>query len=40
MILRHDVDQYPRSALRMSDVEVALGARSTWYSAGGRPTRR
>jgi hypothetical protein len=31
LILRHDVDQQPRSALRMSDVEVALGVRSTWY---------
>jgi hypothetical protein len=31
LILRHDVDQDPRSALRMSDVEVALGVRSTWY---------
>ena len=31
LILRHDVDQHPGSALRMSDVEVALGVRSTWY---------
>ncbi|MEX0972454.1 MAG: hypothetical protein WDZ46_04255 [Solirubrobacterales bacterium] len=31
LILRHDVDQHPTSALRMSDVEVALGVRSTWY---------
>lgn len=31
LILRHDVDQHPRSALRMSDIEVALGVRSTWY---------
>jgi len=31
LILRHDVDQHPRSALRMSDVEVELGLRSTWY---------
>jgi hypothetical protein len=31
LILRHDVDQYPRSALRMSDVESELGLRSTWY---------
>jgi hypothetical protein len=31
LILRHDVDQHPSSALRMSDVEVALGLRSTWY---------
>jgi len=31
LILRHDVDQHARSALRMSDIEVALGVRSTWY---------
>jgi len=31
LILRHDVDQHSSSALRMSDVEVALGVRSTWY---------
>jgi hypothetical protein len=31
LILRHDVDQHPGSALQMSDVEVALGLRSTWY---------
>lgn len=31
LILRHDVDQHPASALTMSDVEVALGLRSTWY---------
>jgi hypothetical protein len=31
LILRHDVDQHPASALRMSDIEVALGVRSTWY---------
>jgi len=31
LILRHDVDQHPTSALAMSDVEVALGLRSTWY---------
>lgn len=31
LILRHDLDQHPESALRMSDVEVALGVRSTWY---------
>jgi len=31
LILRHDVDQHPDSALAMSDVEVALGLRSTWY---------
>lgn len=31
MILRHDVDQDPGSALVMSDVEAGLGLRSTWY---------
>lgn len=31
LILRHDVDQHPASALEMSDVEVGLGLRSTWY---------
>jgi hypothetical protein len=31
LILRHDVDQDVRSALRMSNVEVELGLRSTWY---------
>ncbi|HXS34980.1 MAG TPA: hypothetical protein VN758_14560 [Solirubrobacterales bacterium] len=31
LILRHDVDQHPGSALMMSDVEVELGLRSTWY---------
>ncbi|HET7574572.1 MAG TPA: hypothetical protein VFJ99_05605 [Solirubrobacterales bacterium] len=31
LILRHDVDQHAPSALEMSDVEVALGLRSTWY---------
>ena len=31
LILRHDLDQHPASALKMSDMEVALGARSTWY---------
>lgn len=31
LILRHDVDQHPTSALAMSDVEVGLGLRSTWY---------
>lgn len=31
LILRHDLDQHPASALKMSDVEVALGVRSTWY---------
>jgi hypothetical protein len=31
LILRHDVDQYGPAALTMSDYEVALGLRSTWY---------
>jgi len=31
MILRHDVDQAPRSALRMLAIEQELGATSTWY---------
>jgi hypothetical protein len=31
LILRHDVDQHPASALAMADVEGALGLRSTWY---------
>lgn len=30
-ILRHDVDQHPRSALGMAAVERALGLTSTWY---------
>jgi hypothetical protein len=31
LILRHDVDQYPASALRMAAIEAELGLRSTWY---------
>lgn len=31
LILRHDVDQHPASALRMAGVERALGLTSTWY---------
>jgi hypothetical protein len=31
LILRHDVDQYPASALRMAAIETKLGIRSTWY---------
>lgn len=31
LILRHDVDQCPRSVLRMLRIEVHLGVRSTWY---------
>jgi hypothetical protein len=31
LLLRHDVDQAPNSALTMSDVEQRLGVRSSWY---------
>jgi hypothetical protein len=31
LILRHDVDQCAGAALRLSDVELELGLRSTWY---------
>jgi hypothetical protein len=31
LILRHDVDQHPRSALRMASIESQLGLRSSWY---------
>jgi hypothetical protein len=31
VILRHDVDQCPVSALRMAAIEAELGIRSTWY---------
>jgi hypothetical protein len=31
LILRHDVDQCPSSALAMSAIEQALGLKSTWY---------
>jgi hypothetical protein len=31
LILRHDVDQHPRSALRMAAIESRLGLRSSWY---------
>jgi hypothetical protein len=31
LILRHDVDQDPRSVLRMAEIEERLGVRSTWY---------
>ncbi len=31
MVLRHDVDQYPASALRMAAIEAEFGIRSTWY---------
>lgn len=31
LILRHDVDQHPRSALAMAEIERSLGLSSTWY---------
>ena len=31
LILRHDVDQHPRSALRMAAIEKGLGLKSSWY---------
>lgn len=31
LILRHDVDQHPRSALAMAAIEEDLGVRSSWY---------
>jgi len=31
LILRHDVDQQPASALRMAAIETELGVRATWY---------
>jgi hypothetical protein len=31
LLVRHDVDQYPGSALRMAAIEEDLGLRSTWY---------
>jgi hypothetical protein len=31
LLIRHDVDQHPRSALHMAAIEVELGVRSTWY---------
>jgi len=31
ILMRHDVDQHPRSALAMSDVELRFGVTSTWY---------
>jgi hypothetical protein len=31
LVLRHDVDQHPRSALAMARVEGELGLRSAWY---------
>jgi hypothetical protein len=31
ILLRHDVDQHPRSALKMAAIEADLGVHSTWY---------
>jgi hypothetical protein len=31
LIMRHDVDQYPASALRMAAIEAKLGIHSSWY---------
>jgi hypothetical protein len=31
LILRHDVDQHPASALEMSGIEAEFGIASTWY---------
>jgi hypothetical protein len=31
LVLRHDVDQHPGSALRMAEIEAVLGVSSTWY---------
>jgi hypothetical protein len=31
LILRHDIDQHPRSALAMAAIEEELGVRSSWY---------
>lgn len=31
LALRHDVDQQPRAALKMAEVERHLGVRSAWY---------
>jgi hypothetical protein len=31
LILRHDVDQHPRSALTMAAIEQELGVESSWY---------
>jgi hypothetical protein len=31
LLLRHDVDQHPASALRMAAIERELGVSSTWY---------
>ncbi len=31
LLMRHDVNQHPASALRMAAIEAELGVRSTWY---------
>jgi hypothetical protein len=31
LVVRHDVDQHPRSALTMAAIENELGVHSTWY---------
>jgi hypothetical protein len=31
MLLRHDVDQHPRSVVPIADIESELGVSSTWY---------
>lgn len=31
LILRHDVDQHPATALRMAGIEASFGVRATWY---------
>jgi hypothetical protein len=31
MLLRHDVDQHPRSALKMATIEEQIGVYSSWY---------
>jgi hypothetical protein len=31
VLLRHDVDQHPASALKMAAIEAELGVMSTWY---------
>ena len=31
LVLRHDVDQDPKSALKMLEIEAEAGIRSTWY---------
>ena len=44
IVLRHDVDQHPRTALRMARIECDLGLRSTYYfrwrTADGRVIAR